>query len=242
MVAVRRLAVASALMASLSTACGASHTVPDQPTWADVEPILGGECLSCHGATAATTGSFAGATYRFDFFNLTPDVCGDAASAVEPMRFAEGWSEAIALSITSVDPSTRPKMPPLPAPWLPDWEWQTILRWSNTQHPIKGPIPAGNRLPVLSVRDLASSADTRLRFSAVLEDPDGESAVGIITIGDVKLKLDRPGSFTFDLDTSIWTEGDLPVGATVCDGWDKATYGYGSISVAHALALQPHTP
>ena len=214
-------------------ACGSSHSVPANPTWADVEPILRGECLSCHGGSAATTGSVGTRQYRFDFFELTAESCGEAASAVVAMPFASGWSQAIADSITSIDPTVRPRMPPAPALPLAEWEWQTILGWTGTHE--KGPPPIGNRPPVVHLAETALTVDKRLVISVVLDDPDGQSAVGVLSVGDFKLKMDRPGAFSVTVDTSEWDDGDLSVQATVCDGWGNASYALGTVTVLHTF-------
>lgn len=214
-------------------ACGSSHSVPTNPTWADVEPILRGECLSCHGGSAATTASAGARQYRFDFFELTPETCGEAASAVEPMPFASGWSQEIADALTSANPTVRPRMPPAPASPLEDWEWQTILGWTGP-HP-KGLPPVGNRPPAVHLTETGLTVDKQLTMSIVLDDPDGQSAVGVLTVGDFKLKMDRPGAFAVTIDTSEWEDGEIAIQATVCDGWDKTSYGLGAITVSHVL-------
>ena len=37
-------------------ACASPPTAPERPTWADVEPIVRGECVSCHGAKVSGDG------------------------------------------------------------------------------------------------------------------------------------------------------------------------------------------
>jgi hypothetical protein len=203
--------------------CGSSPVVPESPTWADVEPILRGECASCHGGSAATTGSARGVIYRLDFYDLDPATCGDAAAATEAARFAAAASSQIAFDITSVSASIRPRMPPAPGPSLADWEWKTLLRWAD--NPQRGPEPNGNRPPVIRVTTSNRLVTTNsFNLSVVLEDPDGDSAVGVLTIGDVTLKMDRPGAFSIDIDASLWPLGPTPVQATVCDGWRRTSY------------------
>ena len=211
------LSVAVAAGLAQLAACRSSPAVPDHPTWSDVEPILRADCLQCHGGSAATTGSLGAVVYRFDFYDVTTDVCGDAAAAVPSSPFAAGLAGLISMDITSVDGSTRPKMPPAPSPSLADWEWQTLLRW--TVDPRKGAYPEGNRPPTIRLTADTRQVDSRFTFSALLEDPDGQSAIGVLTIGASTLKLDRPGAFSAILDTSGWPPGDVPIAATVCDGW-----------------------
>jgi len=221
--------------ASGTPACEPAHPVAEHPTWVDVEPILRADCLQCHGGSASLTGSVTGATYRFDFYDLTPEVCGEAASAVDttalPATVLAGASAAlIATSITSVDGTTRPRMPPAPSPALADWEWQTILRWTDL--PEKGTRPE-NQAPVLRIASLSRSVDRALSYSVIVEDPEGQSAVGVLTIGSFKLKMNRPGAFAGAIDTSSWPEGEAAVQAVVCDGWTNAAYTLGTIVISH---------
>src|SRR5262245_17374957 len=75
----------------LIAGCGAGAVVPEHPLWSDVAPILRGECGGCHGWTASDRPPDAagvhpentGGSYRFDFFDATADVCGDAALALD---------------------------------------------------------------------------------------------------------------------------------------------------------------
>jgi hypothetical protein len=227
--------------AALATAGCSSHAAPEAPTWADVEPILRGECVSCHGGNAATAGSVQGLAYRLDLFDLTPDVCGEASTAVDSSKlfggaFALGNAQRIADAITidPAKPAPRPLMPPLPAPALERWEWETILRWAaESPAPLKGDVPIDNRAPVVRILQLDSHVDKSLHVSLVLEDPDGAAAVGIVTIGSFVLKMDRPGAFIADVDASSWPEGPMAVDAVLCDGWTKATYSLGPVTVAH---------
>src|SRR5581483_3833332 len=75
----RALLGAAALAGAALPACGGPD-VPEHPTWANVEPIVRAQCSSCHGASAAITG---GGT-RFDFYDMTADLCGDAVQAMDP--------------------------------------------------------------------------------------------------------------------------------------------------------------
>jgi hypothetical protein len=227
----RRTALHVAALGLLALSACESHPVPENPTWVDVEPILRARCLQCHGGSASLTASLDNITYRFDFFDVTAAVCGEAASAVQLPSFAAGWSGSIARDITSADGFIRPRMPPLPATTLADWEWQTLLRW--TAHPEKGAIPEGNRPPTCRITNATRIVDAELDLGVVVEDPDGESAIGILTIGDTRITLDRPGAFLAAIDTSAWAEGEVPVSVALCDGWNSATYGLGSFTIQH---------
>lgn len=211
--------------------CGAKHTVPDQPTWADVEPILRGSCTQCHGADAA----IAGSTYRFDFYDMTDAVCGGAAAALAGQTLARGWATLIGSDVTPPGSGWRARMPPAPADPLTDWERLTVQRWA--QNPLRGEPPLGDRRPDIQLNAASGSADQSLTFSAVVSDPDHESVVGVLKVGQVTLVMDRPGSFGTTLNTASWAKGLYPISATLCDGWDSVTYDLGNVLVNHAPAV-----
>jgi hypothetical protein len=207
-------------------ACQGTPEAPAHPTWADVQPILEGNCNHCHGSTAATTGSQGPIAYRFDFFDMNDDVCGVAAQAMTAPALA-----AASASLMKADLSGgRPKMPPAPASPLHDWERDTILRWAA--QPVKGPPPPANRRPRIRVTDLPASVSARLKFFAVVDDPDGDSVVGVVQFGDATFAMDHPGSYAVDIDMTKVPSGSQRLSATLCDGWASTTYDLGPIVVA----------
>jgi len=230
----RRGRVAAALVtAGLATASCADHVVPQNPTWTDVEPILRGTCTQCHGADA----NLAGMTYRFDFYDMTTDVCGDAALALDGQLLAHGLAAQIGQDITPPGSGWRPKMPPAPSHPLADWERETVQRWAMM--PQRGVPKGSNRQPVIQLDAMSGVVDKTLPFSAIVSDPDGESVVGVLKIGDQTLVMDRPGLFSTALDTSKWAEGIQPVSATLCDGWNNITYQLGNVRIGHAPPAMP---
>lgn len=230
-----RLAAAGLLLVLAGPGCGGPPTAPAHPTWADVEPILRAECTQCHGGSAAATGSSGSIAYRFDFFDVRPEVCGEAAEAVDlDSPFAAARSSLIANAITTTDPDVRPPMPPAPAVPLAAWEWQTLLRW--TDDPQRGVAPAGNRPPAIRVLAGGGVVDKNLALTVLIDDPDGQSVVGVLGIGDARFKMDRPGSFSVGLDSSAWPAGEIPLRAVLCDGWINASYALPAIEVRHSPA------
>lgn len=227
-----RLAAALVTGGVAVASCG-EHAVPENPTWADVEPILRGTCTQCHGADA----NLAGMTYRFDFYEMTPDVCGDAAAALNGQLLAHGLAAQIGQDVTPPGSGWRPKMPPAPTHPLPDWERETVQRWAMM--PMRGEPRGTNRRPVIQLDATSGVVDKSLPFSAIVSDPDGESVVGVLKIGDQTLVMDRPGLFSTTLDTSKWSEGTQPISATLCDGWDSITYQLGNVQISHAPPVTP---
>ena len=73
--------------------------------------------------------------------------------------------------------------------------------------------------------------------SVDLEDPDGDSAVGVLHIGDATLTMDRPGAFSIEIDGSQWPPGDVMVSATVCDGWSEASYDASTLGSFQVVSL-----
>jgi len=153
------------LLLALMLACSEAPPVPEHPTWADVEPILRGQCNHCHGATAETTGSAAaitglsgGAVYRLDFFDINDGACGAAAVAISPSTAARNAASLMRESVASVN-GNRPRMPPAPAPLLSQWEREVIDRWTRMPPPAKGGPPWTNRMPRLQIYNFPATAD-----------------------------------------------------------------------------------
>jgi hypothetical protein len=208
--------------------CDAGNA-PEHPTWADIQPIVSGHCTHCHGSTAKVTGS----GYRFDFFDMSADVCGEAAQALgsNPV-LSKDLALLISQAITSLTSDVRPRMPPLPAQFLAEWEWNTILRW--TGDPQKGvKRDPANRPPTIEIHGTAAMVDKSLEITAVVADSDGDPVVGVLKIGDEVLKMDRAGSFSARLDTSAWPAGQRDVSAVLCDGWSNVTQQLGVVLINH---------
>jgi hypothetical protein len=221
----------------LGAACQSTPEVPDRPTWADVEPILRGNCTGCHGATAAITGSGPGMSpYRLDFYDMTAATCGEAAAALAGQTLAHGWATLIAADLTSPGSGWRPRMPPAPGPQLLDWERETVVRWATQTDPPRGEPHRDNRRPDIQLEAASGAADQRLAFTAVISDADGEAVVGSLEVGDLRLFTDHAGAFGADIDTSSWTAGLYPIRAVLCDGWDDVTYDLGTVLISHAIS------
>jgi len=214
-------------------ACSGPPAIPTAPTWADVQPILRGQCDGCHGSTAKQTGS----SYRLDFYETSPSVCGDASLAIDNSVLLAGFPSVAAQIRTDIeahDGAPRPRMPPAPAPALPDWQLQTIERWVTS--PVKGPSPSGNRAPTIMTSGLPAAADGTLSFTATLADPDGDPVIGVIEVAGFAFLMNRPGSFAVSFDTHDWPAGSQRPTAVVCDGWTKATYDLGPLLIQHSVA------
>ena len=201
---------------------------PENPTWVDVQPIVRAECSGCHGAGAADTGG----GYRFDFYDMTDDPCGEAAKVLADVSLARALTDKIARAITTTDPDVRPAMPPLPAPYLTDDQWQTILRW--TANPGKGDKPMNNRPPHITIDGTPTMVDERLDLNAIVSDPDGDPVVGVLKIGDrVNEKMDHAGAYAKSYDTSAWPAGAMVMNVVMCDGWSQVSVDLVQLIVRH---------
>lgn len=220
---------------AFSGACRSSHPVPEQPTWADVEPIVRGACAQCHGSNAKVAGSYGGGTFRFDFYDMTDAVCGEAAEALRGNALGMTWATMMAADVTSPGSGWRSRMPPSPGDQLADWERETIVRWARK--PLRGTPSPENHRPSIELVGATQTTDRSLKLTAVVSDPDGEPVVGVLKVGDTRLVMDRAGSFSATLDTSAWAIGTRPLSATLCDGWNNVTIALGSVTIAHAPVM-----
>ena len=203
--------------------------MPEQPTWADVEPILRGECSGCHGSTAQQTGL----DYRLDFLDSTSLAlaCGDAAQAIPPAGpptfgpvLAAAAASLIYQDIEPVNSGGPPKMPPQPGAPLYDWEREMLENWTGESQLLQGSAPTGNRPPAIQVNQLPSPAKSHVSFIAALSDPDGDDVLGVIEVsGQPVFAMNRSGSFAVDLDASTWPSGNANLTAVLCDGWTSVS-------------------
>jgi hypothetical protein len=207
--------------------CGAAPTAPENPTWADVQPIIKGECTQCHGATASVTGF----GYRLDFYDMTVDSCGEAAAALPGGVLAGMAAPSILTDVTPSPANGLSRMPPAPAPSLRSWERETLLRWAAK--PVKGPPPANNHAPTIKVTGLPTTVNDMLSFSAFVDDADGDEAVGVLKIAGAVYAMPSSGSFNVQIPASTWPEGTQRLSAVLCDGWASAPYDLGPITVKH---------
>jgi hypothetical protein len=220
------------LSAALAGACAPDPEVPQHPTWVDVEPILRGQCTHCHGPTAAVTGSTSSTVYRLDFYDMSDVVCGAAAQALTMPNLAKAWAPLIKSDVTVPPACTRARMPPAPALGLENWETLTLQRWAD--QPDKGAPHRDNTRPDIHLTAPSAIVDKTLSFNAVIDDPDGDPAIGVLNIGDLVFKMDHPGAFFANIDTSTWPNGTRPISATVCDGWQWFTYSnLGNVEIKH---------
>ena len=225
----RTLFLSTSAFTLLASSCTPPPDAELNPTWADVEPILRAQCNYCHGSSADKTAAVGPAVYRLDFYDLQS--CGEAAVALNGQPLARASASLIIDDLTTPPTGERPRMPPAPAVELQDWQRDTLLAWAK--NPIKGSPPADNHAPSLRVPKLPAKVDRNLGFTAVVEDADGHPVVGILRVANVVLRLDRPGSFAVNIDSSAWPEGTQRMRVTLCDGWTQSEFDLGDVAVKH---------
>ncbi len=75
-----------------------------------------------------------------------------------------------------------------------------------------------------------------LAFTAVIDDPDGDSVLGVIEVNGLAFLMNRPGSFAVSIPSSNWPAGPQAVKAVLCDGWSLAStveIPLGTVQVKH---------
>ena len=115
---------------SLPTLAGAcASNGPENPTWADdIHPLMVARCIRCHDdpgqidpATAATGVPILqlAATPSFNYANFSDIPAGSLTFLTMAAKYARGAVGSI------------PRMPPLPAAELADWQIDTLDRWGK---------------------------------------------------------------------------------------------------------------
>jgi len=216
-------------LSSLLLANCSAPEAPLDPTWSDVYPILQGQCLHCHGATAEKDG----AGWRFDFLDAASlckaDPTDELAAKLDPASSFIAAKALILADITSASPGARPKMPPEPGRLLEDWQRTTLERFVgklNTVSPgmdaamaVRGPVPADARSPRIAVQ--YALLNGILTIDYVVSDENADPVIGALWVGD---KLSQPipsagaGQAAFNLGGQR-PGTPLQVSARLCDGW-----------------------
>ena len=86
----------------------------------------------------------------------------------------------------------------------------------------QGPPPRDNRPPTIAVTQYPATADWQLTFTAVVDDPDGDSVLGAVEANGLAFLMSRPGSFAVSFDSSTWPPGPQPVTAILVRRLDEA--------------------
>lgn len=221
-------------------ACSPPEAVKD-PTWADVYPILQGQCLNCHGSTAAADGG----GYRFDFLDAV-STCKQQPDDDLPLGLVPAPSFMAARKLIRADvvpfaEGLRPKMPPEPARLLEGWQLDTLKNFiakldalpaeSAVQTGL-GPLPADARSPQIKMT-FARLGD-EVTVSYVVDDENADPVIGKLRVGtspSQSIGASGRGQAVFKL-TGVVTPASIE--ARLCDGWNVRTRG-----TADGLPLVP---
>jgi len=157
----------------LVAACG-EPTPPAQPSWqVDVMPILGANCVRCHGPE---TRGYA-TPLRLDSF-------ADVPAPGDPVAFSGASSSAVDLAkrmrVDRFNPAAF-VMPPDRE--LADYEVGVLRNWAgNVDGQLRAPRGAGrpdNRAPTLAISE-ESRSETAIVFGYELADADDDLVVGTL--------------------------------------------------------------
>jgi len=206
------------------SSCG-DQSAPAEPSFVDVQEILQGKCLHCHGSTAAVDGS----GLRFDFRDARRD-CGDLADDAKVSAAVSIVSAFLSVP-GEFEPADGqgPKMPPLPARPLEAWQLETLENYFEIDSDDRADeeTPDGNREPTFSVVS-AVKRRGKLVVTVDVSDANGDAVLGLITADgktpDVNdgdpTGIDRTGrhELTYDIDP----DGAVEIEAELCDGWSKS--------------------
>lgn len=203
--------LAAALLPALAVAACAP-AAPDRPTWyADIQPLLRGNCVRCHDGEPL---GGAPVGMRFDLY--------DDVAVYDPMFETQTtWSGARSYANPSEDASDPPlvqfavrytgtqPMPPNPYRKLSDRQKQIIENW--VMDPRKGTRPASNRPPEVTLRGFTVGAGgVTIDYEA--HDPDRDGLWGTIKFGpgdkDVAAIIPQNG-----IGSVVWDTGKIPVGS-----------------------------
>lgn len=213
------------LFATMGAACSGPEAV-ENPTWADVYPILQGQCLHCHGTSAERDGG----SYRFDFLNALvtckQEPADDLGQGFAPAPSFMASRRQILADILPAAPGLRPKMPPEPASELEDWQRKTLENFvakidvappADAVAVALGPLPAEARSPEIALDFVRIG--TRLTVNYVVSDQNADPVIGELSVGDGlfhKIDGSGRGAVTFD---PVPASGPLAIRARLCDGW-----------------------
>jgi hypothetical protein len=192
--------------------CRGEDPIPIKPTWNDVQPILRGNCFSCHGSQPHPGDPRVNpVALRWDVFD--PSEAMTALGLTNLGDNIAGASIGVAMYLPDPKPPAGPNqfgrafMPPPPADTLSDRDIAVLQRWSDAKFP-KGSRPE-NQKPTV----------TWLTRPTVFEvqDADLDQVLGKLTCGTTVTPLTRSGGWTLPAGSAP------PCQVVLYDGWDTVT-------------------
>jgi hypothetical protein len=185
-------------LTGLLAGCAPDDTVPAHPTWVDdVQPILRGNCLNCHGATALKTARIM----RWDVCDLT------AFAEVGPFQNDPLHADPMDPEVEFIGARTRipqtfttylqphgaegPLMPPRPSPALSEQQLRILAAW--IKDPVCGKRASNHKPAAVWLNDQNDKVQ--------VTDLDGDQVLGTMTCGLSQTLISHTGA------------ADLPAGA-----------------------------
>jgi hypothetical protein len=172
------LALAAGVLGAvmLSAGCDDDRPIPAEPTWVDdVEPILRGNCFSCHGA-----GARAAEALRWDFFYDPSDPTLMQIRVPKDLAATRGQAAKWPIWVTL---PTAEYMPPPPATRLSSRDVEVLRRFAT--NPRRG-TRAANHKPTIAWYPKAPWI--------LVSDADVEQVLGRLTCGTAEIAIERTGA------------------------------------------------
>jgi len=215
-----RARVALALWIALSAwGCAAEPPAPDRPTWVDdVEPILRGNCFSCHGST-----DHRGDGPRFDVYDPTAPAYQGLGPFLEITGAATpgmggGYLMATKIAIwANRGPTGVALMPPPPATPLSVRDHDVLLKWSRQSPPERG-TRASNAKPAVALRGMPRRAGANVEVELVVTDGDHDQVLGRLACGPATGIIRTTGTSKVVIEMA---PAGMPLAASVSDGQDR---------------------
>jgi hypothetical protein len=155
--------------------CEGAQPIPTRPTWSDhVEPILRGNCFSCHGSARLLHPMVLGGGQPIGGSFLLDNCEVAAAFGFNP----DGMPKPKGVMENILDAKEDGRMPPPPAERLSDRDVEVLRRWYLISGADCKRRLRQNRPPTATL--LSKEGDT---WQVLIEDPDGENVTGTIDFG-----------------------------------------------------------
>lgn len=233
-----------ALLACAAAAC--AEQAPDDPTWAEVSPILAAHCIRCHGDPAI---GGAPPTFRLDRYDdVVLPAAAPGASAVGVRRILGAAAMAEWIAERAGDGSMPPRIPlaqrdrDVLANWFANRRPVDPARDDGPRLPLRGDGEPGNAAPVLTAQ--SARRDDAVIISYQLRDPERDLVTGELfaTAPDgARLALGQlhGGRGEVPLDAAALPPGTYRLEALLDDGHRRVTVAAGQAEVP---ALSPSPP
>lgn len=201
--------------------CGAEDPVPAVPTWfADVQPILQGNCFHCHGDNHTK----AGTASRFDVYDPADPAYSEFTVSIGGIesRATDGIIGAKVMSATFMGlvgaTKVNERMPPPPASGLSARDQQVLKVWAKTKTRGKRLV---NQKPtaLFAAEPKDAESDGLFVVSLDINDGDGDQVLGKVTVAGVDALITRSGRNTFKFPST--GGAGAPVTVVLYDGQDR---------------------